>query len=357
MNDFSPLKFMKEISDICSNSGYEDQAQRIVYAYIKDKIDRVITDSINNMCAVVNDSNTNEPGIILAAHIDEIGWAVKYISEDGLIYLTNGYGSDPKKIIAEHVRIYNARGITRGIIGKKYDDRSGPGNKPDEIKIDSIWVDIGAFSRDEALEFVSIGDPVVIDKGPLQLMNSMIASRSLDDKIGVMALIMTILQIDPTKLDIPVYFLFSAQEESGFRGIKTFMSRGINFKAGISIDVGDSMDIPGCNKTKKGDVKLGKGPVITRGPNTSPALFNIIEKAARDNEIPYQMRAYAIPSPVDANIIQVSGDIAAGQIDIPLRYMHHQSEVGSIIDLENTVKLIINTLYSIKKETKFIFEV
>jgi len=202
-----------------------------------------------------------------------------------------------------------------------------------------------------------VGDPVVVDKGVVPLMNDRIASRSLDDKIGAMAMIKAILDIDPARLDIPVYFLFTAQEESGFRGIKTFMSRGIKLKAGISVDVGDSMDIPGCIKTKSGDVKLGKGPIITRGPNTNPRLFGIIEKSAREADIPYQLRAYAKPSPVDANVIQVSGDIAAAQIDIPLRYMHHQSEVGSIIDLDNTARLITSLLYNLKKEDSFLLMV
>ncbi len=357
MNGFSPFKFMEEISDVCSISGYEVQAQKIVHNYIKSKVDNIITDSINNFCAVINSKNRDESGIILAAHIDEIGFAVKYIDDDGLIYLTNGYGADPNKIISEHVRIYNANGIARGIIGNKYKDKSGKDSKQSETEIDSIWIDIGASSRDEALKFVSVGDPVVIDKGPVQLMNNRIASRSLDDKIGVMALVKSILAIDPSKLDIPVYFLFTAQEESGFRGIKTFMSRNIRLKAGISIDVGDSMDIPGCIKTRSGDVKLGKGPIITRGPNTNPKLFNIIEKAAKEAQIPYQLRAYAKPAPVDANVIQVAGDIAAAQIDIPLRYMHHQSEVGSLDDLDATSELINNLLYSIKRDDSFLLKV
>lgn len=356
MEHFSPMKFMKEISDICSNSGYEDQAQSLVHSYIKDKADDIITDTLKNMCAVIHNGRQNEAGILLAAHIDEIGWAVKHIADNGLIYITNGYGCDPKKIISEHVRIFNAKGVQRGIIGVKYQDKIDK-SKPQDIEINSIWVDIGADSREQALDFVTIGDPVAIDKGPLNLINNRIAGRSLDDKIGVMALIRAILEIDPSRLDIPVYFLFTAQEESGFRGIKSFMMRRLNIKAGISVDVGDCMDIPGCVQTKRGDVKLGKGPIITRGPNTNPALFDIIHRTARENNVPFQLRAYATPAPVDANIIQVSGNIATAQIDIPLRYMHHQSEVGSIDDLENTVKLIINLLYEIKKEDSFNFEV
>ncbi len=357
MSEFSPLRFMREISDVCSNSGYEPQAQKIVYDYIKHKADDIITDSINNLCAVINGKNRDEAGILLAAHIDEIGFTVKYIDDDGLIYLTNGYGADPNKIISEHVRVYNSSGVARGIIGNKYRYRSGNETKGQDTEIDSIWVDIGASSREEAQKFVCVGDPVVVDKGVVPLMNDRIASRSLDDKIGAMAMIKAILDIDPARLDIPVYFLFTAQEESGFRGIKTFMSRGIKLKAGISVDVGDSMDIPGCIKTKSGDVKLGKGPIITRGPNTNPRLFGIIEKSAREADIPYQLRAYAKPSPVDANVIQVSGDIAAAQIDIPLRYMHHQSEVGSIIDLDNTARLITSLLYNLKKEDSFLLMV
>ena len=351
--DFSVYNFLEHLAEICSTTGYEAQAQKYIYDQVKHRADRVITDTIGNLCLVINDSN--KPGVLLCAHIDEIGYFVKHIDDNGFIYLTGGYGAYANPILSEHVKIFGKNGVTYGIVGVKLD--KGKKDDKKELGFEDIWVDIGAADKEEAEKYVALGDVVTVDKGPLRLLNNRISARSLDDKMGVLALVMTMLKLDADKLDVPVYCLFSAQEESGFRGIRSFMTNKIRIKAGLSLDVGSTSDIPKSNKVLQGNLALGDGPILSRGPNNNPKLHCLIEETAKQHNIPYQLRAIPRPSPVDANIIQVSGDIAAGQIDVPIRYMHHQSEVCALDDLHKTVDLLTNLLYSISDDIRFQLEV
>jgi endoglucanase len=132
----------------------------------------------------------------------------------------------------------------------------------------------------------------------------------------------------------------TVQEEIGLRGAIT-SAHGINPTIGIAVDVTHATDTPGNDNKLLGDTKLGDGPVIYRGPNINPRVFDRLEAAAKDHEIPVQVRGAPRATGTDANAIQISRDgVAAAIIGIPNRYMHTPVEVIALSDLERAARLL-----------------
>ena len=137
-----------------------------------------------------------------------------------------------------------------------------------------------------------------------------------------------------------VYCVSTVQEEIGLRGATT-SAHGINPTIGIAVDVTHATDTPGNDKKQLGDTKLGDGPVLYRGPNINPRVFERLEAAAKAHEIPVQVRGAPRATGTDANAIQISRDgVAAAVIGIPNRYMHSPVEVVALADLERAARLL-----------------
>ena len=146
-----------------------------------------------------------------------------------------------------------------------------------------------------------------------------------------------------------VYGVATVQEEIGLRGART-SAYGINPDIGIAIDVAFATDFPGMDKKKIGEVDIGKGPVIARGPNINHKIFDLLVQTAKEENIPYQVVAAARATGTDANAIQLTKQgVATALISIPLRYMHTPVELISLIDVENTVKLIKAFIFKLAK--------
>jgi endoglucanase len=151
-----------------------------------------------------------------------------------------------------------------------------------------------------------------------------------------------------------VYGVASVQEEVGLRGART-AAFGVNPLVGIAIDVGFATDHPGANPKRHGDYPLGKGPIISRGANINPKVFELLIKAAKKKRIPYQVQGIPGGTGTDANAIQLTrAGVAAGLLSVPVRYMHTPVEVIALKDMENTAKLLAEFILLIDKKTDFI---
>jgi tetrahedral aminopeptidase len=132
----------------------------------------------------------------------------------------------------------------------------------------------------------------------------------------------------------------TVQEEIGLRGART-SAYGISPDIGIAVDVTFATDFPSMDKRKCGNIKIGEGPVIAKGPNINPRVFNLLVETAKKAKIPYQIEGISRATGTDANVIQMTrAGVAAGLVSIPNRYMHTQVELISLKDLENAAKLL-----------------
>ncbi|MDD5745939.1 MAG: M42 family metallopeptidase, partial [Candidatus Omnitrophica bacterium] len=299
------------------------------------KIER---DVHGNCIAVLQPEKT--PKIMLAGHIDEIGYMVKYIDEQGYLYFSPVGGIDLHLLPGQRVWVKTAHGKVLGVIGKKPIHVLEEEERRKVVKIDQLWIDIGAGSESEAKKIVEIGDVAVPAVGFETLLGDMVIGRGFDDKAGAFVVGETLRLLSREALQASVYAVATVQEEIGLRGAQT-SAYGIAPDIGIAVDVTFATDFPGMDKKKIGDIKLGKGPVIARGPNINPKVFELLIAAAQAENIPYQVEGVSRGTGTDANIIQLTkAGVATGLVSIPLRYMHTPVEMINLQDMDNTVRLL-----------------
>ncbi|HOK95770.1 MAG TPA: M42 family metallopeptidase [Anaerohalosphaeraceae bacterium] len=332
-------QFLKELLETPSPSGFEQPAAKLWRAYVKDSVDELSGDVHGNSIAVLNPKAPLK--FMLAGHIDEIGLMITHIDEKGYLYVAQIGGMDPALLIGQRVAIASEKGPVFGVIGRKAIHLMTPEERKKSVEMDDIWVDIGANSRKDALKRVAIGDPMVVDVVCRRLDDDKLVTRAADDKAGAFVVAECLRALAGRKLNVCVVGVATVQEEVGLRGAIT-SSYSIKPDAGIAIDVTFASDHPDTNPKKTGEVKLGKGPVLHRGPNINPIMERELFKTAKSRKIAYQVTAEPRGTGTDANAMQLArGGAAVGLISIPNRYMHTPVEVISTKDLDNTIKLIV----------------
>ncbi|MEL6823417.1 MAG: M42 family metallopeptidase [Calditrichota bacterium] len=332
------LEFLQALIAAPSPSGFESAAQQVWRNYADTVSDAVEYDYHGNSIAVLNGEAA--PRIMLAGHCDELGFIVKYVDSNGFIYFSTIGGHDLSMVPGRRVVIHTQKGPIRGVTGKKAIHLMTPEERKKVPLIQNLWIDIGASSKEEVLEKVRIGDPVVYDVEFQPITDDIATSRAFDNKVGAFAVIEALRLLKNVKLKASVFSVATVQEEIGLRGART-SAFSVDPDIGIAIDVTHATDHPEVSKVKVGEVYLGKGPVINRGANSNHKVVELLIEAAEKEKIPYQLEATAGGTPTDANAIQLTrSGVATALISVPLRYMHTPSEVVSLSDVENTAKLL-----------------
>jgi putative aminopeptidase FrvX len=349
------MRFFRKLLEAPSPSGYEQPAQRVYREYIAPFAE-VSTDMLGNVIGFIQGTGEDRPKVMLVGHSDEIGFLVRYIDDNGFIFFGAVGGVDPQITQGRLVRIHSRNGVVPGVVGRKPIHLIDAKDRDTIVKLEAQYIDVGAANKKEAEQLVRIGDPVTFAEQMELLHGDRITSRGLDDKAGsfVVAEVLRNVAMSEVKLPIDVYGVSSVQEEVGLRGGKT-SAFSINPDIGICVEVDFSTDQPDLDKKSAGDVKLGSGPILPRGANINPALFELLAHTAEFEEIPVQFTGLPRATGTDANVMQISrSGVATALVKIPLRYMHTPVEVLSITDLEYAVKLIVSALHRIKDRNAFI---
>jgi endoglucanase len=349
------FNFLRKMVAAPSPSGYEQPAQRVFREYVAP-FAQVSTDVLGNVHALVKGARQDIPRVMLIGHSDEIGFQVKYIDDNGFIYFSAIGGVDPHLTPGQRVHIHCRNGVMFGVVGKKPIHLMEAKDRDTVVKLDSQYIDIGAENKKDAEQLVLVGDPVTFAGELEKLHGDRVTSRGFDDKAGsfVVAEVLRHVAESSKKLPVDLYGVSSVQEEVGLRGGVT-SSYTVNPDIGICVEVDFCTDQPDVERKHNGEVGLGKGPILPRGPNINPPLFDLLADTAKREKIPVQFTGIPKASGTDANVMQISrGGMATALVKIPLRYMHTPVEVLSLSDLDNTIKLIAATLYRIKDKESFI---
>ena len=344
----SALTFFQTLLATPSPSGYESRIQEVIRSYAASFADRLATDLHGNMMAVRNPDARRR--IMLAGHCDQIGLIVSYIDSDGFLYLQSIGGWDPQVLVGQRLTIWTDQAPVFGIIGRKPIHLLTEEERKQVPKLKDLWLDVGAANREEAEKVVQIGDPVTLELEYRELRNGRAASPAMDDKCGTWVVIEALRRIDPAKLRWAVYAVSTVQEEVGLRGAKT-SAFGIDPEVGVAVDVTHATDCPTIEKKEEGDVALGKGPVIHRGPNMNPKVVRRLAEVAGAHQISVQMVATGKATGTDANAIQVNrAGVATGLVSIPNRYMHSPVEMISLDDIDRAADLLARFCESLGEE-------
>ncbi|MDR2117294.1 MAG: M42 family metallopeptidase [Planctomycetaceae bacterium] len=344
--------FLKNILTTPSTTGFEEPVQRLVRDYVQPFADSIRTDVHGNVIAA---RNPDAPlRVMLAGHCDQIGLIVNYIDEQGFLYILTVGGWDIQNLVGARVKIWTAQGAVNGVIGKKPIHLQDEEDRKKVPKIKDLWVDIGAKDKAEAEQHVHIGDPITVELEYYEMFNHFIAAPATDDKAGVWVVMEALRRIDPAKLKVGVFAVSTVQEEVGLRGSRT-SAFGIDPQIGIATDVTFATDCPTVEKKQNGDVKLGGGPVLTRGPNMTTKLVNDLVDIAKRHEIPVQVVAEGRITGTDAGSIQVNrSGVATALMSIPNRYMHTPVEVISLHDIDYAADLMARYCESIDPNVSYI---
>ena len=351
--DTTARNFLKELLLTPTPSGYEQPGQAVVEKYLKPHADHIRRDVHGNLHAVLNPKADFR--VMLSGHCDELGLMVMHIDDKGYIAVASVGGVYVPLLQGERVIIHSAKGPVPGVIGVKPIHLMDAKERESAVsKIQELWIDIGVKDKAEAEEMIELGDVATIDRGYLELPNNRLVARGLDDRIGVFIVAEALRMVAKEKLSVAVHMVSSVQEEIGLRGAIT-AAFGIDPHIGIAVDVGFATDFPKCDPKLVGEATLGGGPILHRGPNFNPVVYNRLTAAAKDARIKTQMQPIQRGSGTDANAIQMTrAGAAAALISVPCRYMHSPVEMISIKDAENSAKLIAKFLTKLKGTEKLI---
>ena len=346
------LAFLSELVEAPSPSGFEQPAAKVFRDRMTPVADEVETNVMGSVHAVLKGKGDGV-SVMLAGHIDEIGLMVNYITAEGFIAFAAIGGVDAAILPGMRVRLHTAKGELLGIMGRKPIHLSEDDERKSVTKIEKLFIDLG-LPAEEVKKRVRIGDPITFDVGLETFGDGMAVSRAFDDKMGAWIAARVLEEVKAAGgAPGDVIAAATVQEEVGLRG-GTTSAYGVNPTVGIAVEVGHATDYPDIDKRKHGEADCGKGPIIARGPNINPALFDLLIAAAEKAKVPYQIGAEPRGTGTDANAIQLSrGGKVAGLISIPLRYMHTPTEVLALSDLDAAVSLLTQFLLDLAPDTDF----
>jgi len=348
------LNFLQGLINSMGPSGYEEETREVWRKRTEKFVDETSVDVHGNAVGILN--KQGKPKVMLAGHLDEIGYMVKYVNKEGFLYFSPIGNLDLHLVPGERIWIKTKKGKILGVIGRKPIHLLEEEERKKVAKLEELFIDIGAKDKREALERVSIGDPAVPAVGFELLNKDRVIGRAFDDRAGAWVVSEVLRLLSEKHPEASVYGVATVQEEIGLRGAET-SAFGIAPDVGLAIDVTFATDYPQveAGATKTGDIQMGKGPVIERGPNINPKIFELLVTVANQEEIPYQVEASPRATPTDANVIQLTrSGVATGLVSIPNRYMHTPVELVSLNDLDNVVKLITGFILRLNEKSNFL---
>ena len=329
--------FFTDLLEAPGPAGDERAAARVWRRYAEGFAD-VDIDGLGSSFAAVNVEGT--PSVAVFGHIDEIGLVVVHVDDEGYIWFDGVGGWVASVLVAQRIRILTREGPVVGVVGQKpphlldRDDRDKP------PKLRGMWIDIGAADADEARARVQIGDLAVVEQPVVRLAGPRLASRAVDNRAGAFVAAESVRLYADSPGTARMVGVACVQEETSFAGAYT-SAFGLRPDAAVVIDVTHCSDYPGVEKTRVGDVRLGRGPVINRGAGVHATLSELAAEAAVEAGIPHQFEAASGRTHTDADAVALTrAGVPTCVISVPNRYMHSPNEVVDLGDLEATAELV-----------------
>ncbi len=353
--DEQSFTFLQQIIETPSPSGHEQPVQRLLRRELEGVADEIKTDMMGNLIARLQGPGEDALRVMVTGHCDEIGFMVRYIDEQGFLFFNPIGGVDAHLVPGQRVRVHTAAGPLLGVIGKKPIHMMEAKDKETVLKFKEMFIDIGCQSREEAQGRVAIGDAVTFAVGLERLLGDRVTGRAFDDKMGAFIVAQVLKEVHRRgPLPVTLFGVSTVQEELGLRGAVT-SAYEVRPDLAIVVEVGFATDFPGVDKKEIGEFKVGSGPILSRGANINPALFELLARTANEEQIPYQVIGEPRATGTDANVVQISRrGVATALVRVPLRYMHTPVEVLSLTDLDNAIRLLAAALYRIGDREQFV---
>jgi len=347
------IKFFETLINTPSPTWFERTGQKVWLDYITQYVDETFVDTYGSAVATINPTGSYK--VVLEAHCDEISWFVNYITDDGLIYVIRNGGSDHQIAPSKRVIIHGKKWPVIGLFGRPAIHTRRDPSKEEAPKVDNIFIDIGCTSKKEVEQlWVVVGSVITYPDEFITLNDRYFVWRAMDNRVGwfMIAQVARLLKEQAKKLDICLYIVNSVQEEIWLKGAE-MMAYRLKPDLAIITDVCHDTSTPMIDKKTHWDTRCGQGPVLNVGPSVQNNLRNFVEEIATKKKIPFQRLANSRRTWTDTDAFAYTKEwIASVLISLPLRYMHTTVEMVHQEDIKNTIKLMFETVCSIKKGMK-----
>ena len=333
-------ELLEKLLNTVSVSGNEEPNQENVLAYVKEFTTEQRVDSVGNVLGVVNPDSPVK--VLLTGHVDEIGYRVTHVSEDGLIHVQKAGGVRHKLYIGSPMQIIHET-VEDGKKVRKKVEGVGVVSKDLLKKTDyddtDLLIDIGSSSKEQTLKLVSIGDSVCADTTVHYLQNDIVSCRALDDKAGVY-IVLEAAKRAAEKTSNGIYVHAAVGEETTGRGAWK-AAADVKPTCAIVVDVTWASDCPGADPATGGDIKLNGGPVLCLSGMVNKKMNALLENIAEEKGMKIQKEVAGAYTYTDGDTMTKTGDgVPVALVSIPERYMHSSVEMVSLKDLEDCIELI-----------------
>ena len=348
--------FLFDLLDTPSPTGFETPGQRVWADYVRPFADSVENDAYGTAWATLAGTAEDGPRVMFDAHVDEIGFMVSHITDNGFIHVNRIGGSDRAIARGQRVRILGNDGAVLGVIGntaihlRDRDNTSIP-------KVHELFVDIGASSADDVRDRgLRVGHPMVFDVAPAELTDTRITGRAIDNRLGGFIIAQALERLAEDRPAWTVFATNSVQEEIGGHGAQMITHR-LNPDAAIVFDVTHSTDSPGIDPTQHGTIEIGKGPTVTHGTSNHPKLVDRVIEVAEAEDIPLQHEPSSRRTGTDTDsIFKTRSGVPSVLLSVPLRYMHSTVEIIDTEDVEQCIQLYVAITRSLQEDDAFTTE-
>lgn len=347
------LDFLRTYINTPSPVGAEHTGQKVWLNYIKKYVDKTFTDPYGTAVGVINPDQPFK--VVIEAHVDEISWFVNYITNEGFIYLKRNGGVDHQIAPSQRVIIHGKKGPVKAVFGwPAIHTRQGNDDKDAKNKVENLFLDCGGRNKKEVEDLgIHVGAVVTYTEGFDELAHDNLVGRAFDNRIGgfMIAQVARLINENKKKLPFSLYVVNAVQEEIGLRGAE-MIARRIKPDVAIITDVTHDTTTPMINKNIQGDCSCGKGPSLTYGPAVHNKLLEFIQNVATKNKIPFQLAAVSRSTGTDTDSFAYANDgCPSALISIPLRYMHTTVEMLHKSDIDNTIKLMYESVVALTPKT------
>lgn len=332
------VPLLKKICEMAGAPGYEKRIRDLIIQLVTPLVDEIKTDNLGNVIAVKKSKkNPGAKKVMVASHMDEIGFIVTHVDDEGFVRFHTLGGFDPKTLTAQRVIIHGNKDLV-GVMGSKPIHVMTAEEKNKLPQTTDFFIDLG-MSKAEVEKYVSVGDAITRERELIEMGNC-VSCKSIDNRVSVFILIETLKLLDNPAFD--VYATFTVQEEVGLRGANV-AAHGINPDFGIALDTTVAYDVPGAKPHEK-ITELGKGTAIKIMDSSTICDYRMVaylKKTAEKHKIKWQPEILTAGGTDTAGVQRMGKQGAiAGAISIPTRHLHQVIEMAHKEDISNSIQLL-----------------
>ncbi len=339
------IDLLKRTCEIAGAPGFEQPIRRLVIDEVEPLVDELEVDNLGSIITLKKGSrNPDGKKVMVAAHLDEIGFIVKHIDEQGFVRFHTLGGFDPKTLTAQRVIIHGKQDLV-GVMGSKPIHVMTPEERKKTPETTDYFIDLG-MKADQVRELVQVGNPITRERELIE-MGDCVNCKSIDNRVSVFILMETLRQLGEVPYD--VYGVFTVQEEVGLRGANV-AAHHINPDFGIGLDTTIAFDVPGAQPHER-VTSLGEGAAIKVMDSSTICDYRMVEfmkQTADQNNIKWQLEVLTAGGTDTAGVQRMGKHGAiAGAISIPTRHLHQVIEMANKEDIEACIQLLKASLETI----------